>query len=373
MSAPADRPDAEGESARPDAAADGVLLVRLGAVGDVIHALPVAHALRRALPGQRIAWAIHDRLAPLLDGNPDVDAVIRAPRRPWRGRTFGAGCSALGAVVSQLRTAACSAAIDLQGLTKSALVARISGARLRVGFDGSGGRSGRELSPWLNNRLVRAGATHVVDRNLELLRGLGIDPPTPDGPEWFPRPAPASETVDRFCAERGLEAGGFVALHPGAGWPAKEWPAARFLALLRGLPERIGAPVVVTWGGAEEEKSARSLVTEAGGIGMMAPATDLPELWDLLARAGICIAGDTGPLHMAAAAGTPCAALFGPTDGRRNGPYGPGHRVLQGRCERHPRCWRRRWRAACRCMERIPVEEVMDASERLWRQRHAET
>jgi lipopolysaccharide heptosyltransferase I len=338
-----------------------LLIVRLSAAGDVVHALPVARALRRARPDLRLHWLVEDRFAGLLRGNPDLEAVLELPRRAWRGTSLRRKAGDLRGLAGRLRGAGYAATLDLQGLTKSALAARLSGAPLRIGFAAGEGRrgvgGGRELSPWLNNRLVETAATHVVDRNLALLQPLGLADPA----VAFPAPPPPDGRIADFLSRCDPQGRGVVALHPGAGWAAKRWPEDRWQALAAELAAATARPLVVTWGGPAEQKMAAGIVQRAGESCMMAPETDLPQLWSLLARAALCVGGDTGPLHMAAAAGVPCVALFGPTDGQRNGPYGAGHTVLQGRCANHPRCWRRRWRSRCRCLRTLEVEAVRAA------------
>lgn len=331
-----------------------VLLVRVSSAGDVIHALPVARQLKEA--GAFLAWLVEDRFAPLLAGCPFVDACLVLPRGRWRreGSGWRARWRDSVALREELRALELSVSVDLQGLTKSAIWPWWSGVPRRVGFARP---AAGELAPWLQTESVTAGAVHIVDRHLEVLPALGIKP----GPARFWAPAGVPATVAAFLEAHDLVPGRFLILNPGAGWPEKCWPVARWAQLAGALAARPALPVVVTWGGAAEQALARAVVDQGGEKCIIAPATDLPELWGLLAAAGLVVAADTGPLHMAVAAGTPTVALFGPTWGERNGPYGPGHRLVQGRCPQHPRCWSRRGRAACRCMETVTVPAVLAA------------
>ena len=295
-----------------------ILIVRLSAIGDCVHGLPVLCTLREALPSAHLSWVVEGRTADLLRCHPALDTVVQLPRRwlkspaaVWRARR-------------QLRALRPDVAIDLQGLTKSAIAGWLSGAPTRIGF---GGRDGRELSRRLNNTLVEPMMTHVIDRNLELLQPLGIAPDEVRfGMPAFDKDAPA---VGRFVRDRGLGGGGFALLNVGAGWASKRWPADRFADVARYLGERYQVRSVVAWGGDEERHSADRVIVNAGGFAHMAPPTTLVELGALCQRAKLFIGCDTGPLHLAAAVGTPCVGLYGATSARRNGPYGDEHTTLQ--------------------------------------------
>lgn len=313
------------EPLSPDAE-QRVLLVRLSAIGDVLHGLPVACQLREAWPRAFIAWVVEGRSAELLAGHPALDAVIDVPRG-WLQRP----ASVLD-LRRRLRALRCNLAIDLQGLTKSAIAARLSGARTRIGF---AGRDGRELSRWLNNVRIQPSATHVVDRNLELLRPLGIRPQsekltaTVNSFRLPERAQDASTAMDIIYAGQLLPR--FVLINPGAGWPSKLWPPGCFAAVARHLGRR-GLPSLVVWSGAKEHDLAAEIVSAAEGAAHLAPQTSLCELAALARRAALCLSSDTGPLHLAAAVGTPCVGLFGPMPAERNGPYGHQHIALQKIC-----------------------------------------
>jgi ADP-heptose:LPS heptosyltransferase len=213
--------------------------------------------------------------------------------------------------------------IDAQGLTKSALVARLSGARQRIGL---GGRWGRELSPWLNSQLVYPVHAHVIDRTLELLRPLGIERPA----VRFEVPLAETETAaaSRWVREAGLEAG-LAMINPGAAWPSKLWPLDRFAAVARHLGQTWDLSSVVVWAGPGERAAAKRIVAESLGHARLAPPTTLRELAALARLARVFIGSDTGPLHLAEAVGTPCVGLYGPWPAEETGPYGPPHIAVQ--------------------------------------------
>lgn len=295
-----------------------VLLVRLSAIGDVIHGLPVLNALREARPDAFLAWVVERRAATILEGHPALDALVVAergwlwsPRRVWQLRR-------------QLRQLRPDITIDLQGLARSAIAAWLSGARRRIGF---GGEKGRELSPWVNNELVYSSRPHIIDCNLELLRPLGIENP----PVRFNLPEKPTDGAwaEQWINQQGLQTGGFALINPGAGWPSKRWPPERYAAVGAALGQKFGLPSVVLWAGQEERQWAEEIAAGSAGQARLAPPTSLLQLAALCRRARMFIGSDTGPLHLAAAVGTPCVGLYGPMPAERNGPYGPQHIAIQ--------------------------------------------
>jgi lipopolysaccharide heptosyltransferase I len=311
--------------------ADGarIALIKLSSLGDVVHALPVAATLRAARPDAYLVWIVERREAAVLRGHPDLDEVIVADTRGWRrARRPAALWAALadaGALRRRLRREGFDVAIDLQGLIKSGAVAWTSRAPLRIGFAAGWGRE--PLSALFTNRRVLPppSAHHVVEQYLALLAPLGIEGRTLE----FRLPAaPAVEAaMEEWLAAAGLKPQRrLVVLNPGAGRAAKRWPVAHFTTLARRLTHEADAHVLVTWGPGEEA-AARAIV-EGAAPAVLAPSTDLDALLALLRRASVVVAADTGPLHMAAALGTPCVGLYGPTSAVRNGPYGAGQRAL---------------------------------------------
>jgi len=332
-----------------------ILIVRLSAIGDVIHGIPVACALREHFPKSHIAWMVEGRSADLLRGHKAIDEIINVPRGWLKSPAF------VWRLRGQLRRERYDVAIDMQGLTKSALVAWMSGAKRRIGFSGW---EGRELSTRLNNELVAATTRHVVDINLELLRPLGITSPTVrfDLPETSADRAMA----ERLVAESPLR-GGFAVINPGAGWPSKWWPRDRFAAVARYLGEREATPSLIVWAGPQEREWAEEIVSLSQGNARLAPATTLTELAAICRRARLFIASDTGPLHVAVAVGTPCVGLYGPVPAERNGPYGPQHASIQKMCL--PTRSRERRTAGPESMEAIGVADVCQACHRVLGQR----
>jgi heptosyltransferase-1 len=327
------RPNAWSAPAEPDAllghrASDRHLaIVKLSALGDIVHALPVAGALRARWPTSRLTWIVERRHAAVLRGHPALDEVVTVDTHAWRRagqpQALVAAAAAMLDTRRRLRAAAIDTVLDLQGLVKSGLVSRATGAPARVGF--ARGRE-RPAALFLTRRVTPPpAARHVVDQYLALAEAVGADRPAR---VEFPLPVdPAAEAaIDAFFAARHLPPRTrVVVLNPGAGRPGKRWPIDRFAALAGHLARR--SRVLVLWGPGEEA-GAQAIAGDLPGV-VPAPPTDLGGLLAVVRRASVVVAGDTGPLHLAAAAGVPCVGLFGPTSGVRNGPYGDGHTVIQ--------------------------------------------
>jgi len=330
-----------------------ILIVRLSAVGDVIHAMPLAVALRERFPGAYLAWVSAYPAATLLEGHEALDEVIVVGRRWLRSPREIVGLR------RRLRALRLDVAIDAQGLTKSALAAWLSGAPLRIGF---GDHWGREISRWLHTELIHTKTRHTVDRTLELIEPLGIVRP----PVRFQVPMTDSqrEAADRMLAGLGVDAP-LAIINAGAGWPSKLWPPDRFGAVARHLGRQWRLPSVVVWAGGEERALAETIVASADGHARLAPPTTLRELAALCRRARLFVSSDTGPLHLAAAVGTPCVGLYGPWPAEENGPYGPGHVVVQKMAIYGPSSQRRR--ASRALMEAIDVPSVCEACDEILR------
>lgn len=297
-----------------------ILIVRLSAIGDVLHGLPVLCALREALPTAFIGWVAEGVSAQLLKNHLALDELITVPRKWLKSPRTVLNLR------RQLRALRFDVAIDMQGLTKSALAATLSGAQVRIGYDG---HDGRELSRWLNNTLVTASGTHVIDRNLELLKPLGIALPAV---QFHLDDTPQDViSTQAMLAERQLHHP-FAVINPGAGWPSKVWPAERYAVVANWLGSRHAMRSLVVWAGDQERAWAEQIVAGSGGFGVLAPKTSLRELAAVTRQAALFVGSDTGPLHLAVAVGTPSVGMFGPMPAERNGPYGPLHVPVQKMC-----------------------------------------
>jgi heptosyltransferase I len=326
------------------------LLVRLSAIGDVVHTLPVAATLRQR--GFEVDWIVEPPARPLVEGNPAVSRAIPAPpARP-------AGLARAWSTARDLRRIRHDVALDLQGLWKSAAWARASGARRVIGFAG----------PWRRERLseillgVRVPLApepiHVIDKNLALLRALDIEAV---GHREFPLPPTPEEArrVSEHLAGRGWR--DYALLNPGGGWASKLWPPASFGAVAQGLAARGIAPVV-TWGPGEEGL-ADAVVAASKSTATRCFPTTLLEYVELARRARIVVAADTGPLHLACAIRAPVVAVFGPTDPARNGPFGADDLTVRRQPLCVP-CHRHRCSIHEGVMAAIPPAEVLAAIDR---------
>ena len=294
-----------------------ILISRLSAIGDCILTMPLACAIREHFPQAFIAWAVQGASAPLIERHECVDLAIRVAKQDLRSP------AALWRLRQRLKDLQFDIALDPQGLTKSSLVAWLSGARRRIGFARP---VGREISPWLQTDLVRSRREHVVDRYLELLGPLGVDSPAVRF--LFPRDAAAQTSLEPFIEQSELQEG-FAVVNPGAGWDSKLWPAERFAEVARHLRVQHSLPTVVVWAGDREKTWAEQIVSQSQGSAILAPKTSLLELGELLRRARLFVGSDTGPLHMAAAVGVPCVGIYGPTRPEECGPYGERHISVQ--------------------------------------------
>jgi heptosyltransferase-1 len=309
-----------------------LLIVRLSAMGDVIHTLPAVQALRQSFPGAFIGWLIEERWAELLcapgsprrggrsSRRPLVDEVHVVNLKAWGKSPFSISTLRRAATVwNDVRGAGYDAAVDLQGAMRSAVSARLSGARAVYGA-----AEPREspASLWYTRKAVAHGR-HVIEQNLsvaEALVGHGMKL----SPVELPHDPTAEARIEKRVAEQGI--GRFAILNPGAGWGAKRWPAERYGEVARGLAE-LGLRSVLNCGPGEEEL-AQATEAASGGTARAMRCT-ITELIALTRRARLFIGGDTGPLHLAAALRVPVVAIFGPTDPARNGPYGTRSVVLR--------------------------------------------
>lgn len=327
-----------------------VLIVRLSAVGDCVQTMPLACAVRDHWPQAHIAWVVEKGAAPLVEACSAVDQLLVLPKR------FATSLRTLRWLAGELRREAFDIALDPQGLTKSGIVTWLSGAPRRIGFARP---AAREINPWLQTELVASRQLHRVPRYLELVAPLGLEQASVRFGLQIPRAVDAS--AETFLHRADIR-GGFVAVNPGAGWSSKRWPIERFAEVARHLATR-EMTSVVTWGGDQERVWAESIVAQANGAAILAPPTTLLELAALLKRARLLVASDTGPLHLAAALGTPCVALFGASDAAACGPYGTGHICLQVAHDRS--AGRKRPRADNWAMRRIEASAVMAACEQI--------
>lgn len=335
-------------SAPPLPAQARILIVRLGSMGDIVHALPAVHALRTAYPQARMDWLVEGKWRALVHANPDVNRVIELDRSSLGG---------ILRVVQQLRASHYDCALDFQGLYKSAVMAFFAGARRRIGFSAAAAREAGAAA-FYSHRVHPAGV-HVVEQNLEIAAQAG---PTPL-PVSFPElriPAEAEAQVRRMLGDAGLDR--FYLISPGGGWRSKCWPPEHYGHVHRKLAEKHGLRGVVSYGPGEKAlaESVRIVAHEPPPLTL---DLNLEQLMAAVKRAALVVAADTGPLHLAGALGTPAVALFGPTDPARNGPR--GSRTVVVRNAAAAQTTYKRGENFSPAMLSIQVEQVLSAIESL--------
>ena len=313
-----------------------LLVVRLGAMGDIVHTMAAVAALRAALPRSRIGWVVEERWLELLcapeaersgptnASRPLVDAVHVVNTKLWR-KSFASAATRrqISAAMREIRRRRYDLAVDFQGALKSAVIARVSGAGRVVGM-----RYPREApARMLYHQRVPTPAAHVIDQYRAVAEAVAQRPLAPSSVEF-----PENERVQRETARR-LDGWGreFVLLSPGAGWGGKQWPAGRYGEVARELARSGFLPVVNA--APSEQELARTVEAASGGLARTLSCS-LGELTALTRHARLFIGGDSGPLHLAAALGVPVVAIFGPTDPERNGPYGTKSIVLRSPASR---------------------------------------
>jgi heptosyltransferase-1 len=309
-----------------------LLIVRLGSMGDIIHTLPAATALRNAFPHALIGWVVEERWAELLCTLPTPRSGPRSPQRPlvdrlhtvdtkkWRRSiTSLQTVQEIAASFSELRAPRYEIAVDFQGAIRSALIARWSGAPVICGM----AQPRENVASMLYTQLRTVRGAHIVEQNLALASAV-IGAPAANTPIEFPR----DPIAEKECCERLQQLGiaKFALLNPGAGWGSKRWPAERYAEVAQRLSAE-GLKSLINFGPGEETLARE--VERVSNSPAKAIASTLTQLVALTRRASLFIGGDTGPMHLAAALNVPVVAIFGPTDPARNGPFATRSIVLR--------------------------------------------
>jgi heptosyltransferase-1 len=347
-----------------------LLVVRLGAMGDILHALPAVTALRQAHPRWVIDWVVEPRWRPLLaaagsagrnasakgaEANPEqplVDRIHLAPTKEWRKAPFSVQTRLeIASLRRALREASYDATIDLQGAVRSAVVASLTGCRRRIGEAEPREKAAR----WLFTDRVPTEGVHVIEQDLELASAIAGDDLAPVQP-WLPFDPAAEAWAEKFLPSGGPSA---ALINPGAGWGAKRWPVERYAEVADSLAKR-GLRILVN-AGPGEEMLAEAIVQGTGGAAVLLPGS-LEKLIAATRRIALAIAGDTGPLHLACALGRPVVGIYGPTDPGRNGPFGTRFRVLRSPQSRRDHT---RYQTPEAGLMTIQPEEVLRAAEDL--------
>jgi lipopolysaccharide heptosyltransferase I len=301
------------------------LVIRLSSIGDIVHALPAVAALGEAYPGAEIHWAIEKRFAPLLNGNPYVRRVIKLDTQGWRRELLSPWTlEQIASAGSLLREKRFDAAIDFQGLIKSAFLAWIIKSSQRVGFSEYWLRE-PVAGVFYTDRVSPHGRRHVIQMNLSLVERLGVPPAS--YPQWK-FPLPQSDLDDSFVEERlaSFAAREFIILNPGGGWRSKCWAPENYAELIKRLESEVPGHILLT-GSPEEEPLIDGILRQADSRRAVYFPSTLLQLVALTRRASLFVGGDTGPVHLAEAAGVPVVAIFSRLEPvntpERNGPFRP--------------------------------------------------
>lgn len=335
-----------------------ILIVKLSAIGDVIHTLPSLAALRRCFPQAHISWVVEEAASDLLADHPMIDRVLVSRRKRWvrdlrEGRSRGSVIREIREFLQTLRDRPYDLVIDFHGLLKSAVFVYLSRGKRRLGYDSLQEGSGLVL----NDRIPEDMGKHAVDRYLDFPRHLGCDTSNPEFPIAL-QEAHFARVEARLVAIPVDTSKGFVAVSPVAYWETKLWDEVKFAAVCDRIVRELGLPVVFTGESSEGPiERIRSLMRAPSAS--VAGQTSLRELAALYRRASVLLTTDSGPMHLAAAVGTPVVALFGPTSPKRTGPYGEGHSVIRRGMDCSP-CFRKTCDTR-ECMKTIGIDEVFEA------------
>ncbi|ALA59918.1 glycosyltransferase family 9 protein [Nitrospira moscoviensis] len=325
-----------------------ILLIKPSSLGDIVHTMPVVAAVKQRWPAAHLTWLVKRRWAELVERIEGVDRV-------W---PFDATLGGALRVLPALRSERWDLVLDLQGLFRSAVIGRLSGGGVRVGF-----ANGREGSPWFYTTRVPVPTSemHAVDRYLLAAEAVGAAPL--GEPRFrFKIDEQDQRVVRELLRSRGVQDQSWIAMHVSARWETKRWPLESFAAVADQLTKEGLGPLVVMGGEGERSEVERLKRLVTSSVIDVAGAVPLGYLPAFLSKAAAMITNDSGPMHIAAAVGTPVVALFGPTSVRRTGPYGDQHTVLTHEISCRP-CFSR----ICRngeplaCLTQITPARVVDA------------
>jgi len=338
-----------------------ILIVKLSAIGDVIHTLPALNAIRKHYPHASITWLVEEDAALLVQEHKALDRVLVSKRKRWlkalRSSSFLNTINEIYGFIKALRDTRYDMILDFQALLKSGILIAIARGRRKIGF-GKGLEHMEHSYIFLNERIPAVGMEiHALSRGMMLLHAVGI--PTNEVEYKLPVSDHDRKEIDELMELHGINGvKSLIAINPVAKWETKLWPNKKFAELADMLIDQYDMKIVFT-GGIKDYSIIQSITSSMKGRAInFAAKTTLTELAALYEKAALVISTDTGPMHLAAAMGTPVVALFGPTAPWRTGPYGPGHHVIKAELECSP-CFKRRCETTD-CMYQISVMQVFD-------------
>jgi len=334
-----------------------ILIIKLSAIGDVIHTLPSLAALRRVYPQAHVTWVVEEAAADLILNHPQLNEVLVSRRKAWiqdvKSGNFRKEWQEIVQFIKDLRKRPYDLVIDFHGLLKSSIIVFLSGGKRKLGYD-----SLQELSGlFLTEKIPEDMDKHAVDRYLDFPFYLGAKK---ERAEFIlPKSADAENKVKLLLASYGLDENNYIAINPIAYWDTKLWDNEKFAKLADLIQEKLKKKVVFT---GSESKSVEEIAAKMKSKGInLGGKTSLMELAHIFKKARMLITTDSGPMHLACAVGTPVIALFGPTDPKRTGPYGEGHIVIRDNLSCSP-CFLKKCDTV-NCMKNITPEQVYSVVE----------
>ena len=335
-----------------------ICILRLSSIGDVVHTLPVVDLLKERFPETKISWVAEKGMFPLLRHHPNIDQLLLVDSRSWQRGAFTPGVwKVVLSFLRYLRYQEFDIALDFQGLFKSALLARISGANRRIGmsrFDRKESWSSIFLNE-LGRQTVRK--RHIIEKNVALLETLGVHHNNqPLNFHIHPEPE-AIQYTERELQK--IEMDDFILVNLGGGWITKQWELDKFAQLIDAVYNDLHIPALVIWGPGEKHIADR-IVQKCVSPAITSFSTNLSELIAITSKARLMISGDSGPLHLGSAMGIPVVGLYGPTDPLRNGPWNPHDSACTIHYECSP-CYQRTCPIGIQCMKKMDVTPVLDA------------
>ena len=338
-----------------------ILIVKMSALGDVVHALPVLNYLQKTVPGAEIDWVVEESFLPILSGNPALAHIHPVRFKAWRKQPFSdATRQEIFKLWSTLRNQSYDLVLDLQGNIKSGLVTRLTGCPQRIGFDRNAVRELPNIFCTTRQIPLRDQDQHITNRSLRLVSAsLGLDYSGSEihGGIW-------TSTEDDAAAQtflKGLDADRFFLIHNGTTWKTKLWHEAGWIQLGQLLLQQFPkATVLLYWGNAEEQAVVERIATGIGPQARLLPKLSIKGFTALIKQVDLMLGGDTGPIHIAASVGTPTVSLYRATDGQRNAPLGDQHRLVQAPLP-CTTCLRKECERDQLCRESITPEMLMAA------------
>ncbi|NQT10707.1 MAG: lipopolysaccharide heptosyltransferase II [Desulfobacteraceae bacterium] len=340
-----------------------ILIVKLSAIGDVIHTLPALNAVRKQYPDAHITWLVEEAAYSVIKGHKALDRIIVSKRKTWLKGLAGHSClknirEACG-FIKELRDTQYDLILDFQALLKSGVLIGMARGGRKIGFD-KGMEHQEHSYIFLNERVPPVDMEiHALTRGMLLLEAIGISSSEVEYNIYISDKD--RDAANDLLMKHGIKAPEFlVAINPMAKWETKLWDNLKFSNLADRLIKQANADVIFT--GSHEDSEAiehiiSNMKTRAANL---AGRTDLKTLAALYEKTSIVVSTDTGPMHLAAAIGTPVVALFGPTAPWRTGPFGPGHKIIRADLECSP-CFKRQCKTI-KCMKQISLDQVFDAA-----------